>query len=303
MEAVVQKSLGKYFSVKKNNGEVVTATLAGKLRNLDTDSTSPIVIGDKVEIINQNDDWSIVQLFERKNFIARKSVKLSKRRHIIAANIDQCLLIVTKKSPKTSTSFIDRFLVACEHNNVPVSIIFNKTDLLNKEELQSLDSLFNYYKKIGYNCLKMSFEHDSLQSIKELIKGKFSLISGHSGVGKSTLINKLNPNFNIRVSEISDYHEQGKHTTTFSEIYDIDNETSLIDTPGIRGFGLVKIEKKDISKYFPEFVQNQHKCKYSNCVHINEPSCEIKKLISSGIILSSRYDNYCSMFRTEDIYR
>jgi ribosome biogenesis GTPase len=296
MVAVVQKSLGKYFSVKKNDGEIVTATLAGKLRNLDADSTSPIVIGDKVEIINQNDDWSIVQLFERKNFIARKSVKLSKRRHIIAANVDQCLLIVTIKSPKTSTSFIDRFLVACEHNNVPVSIIFNKTDLLN-------NSLFNYYKKIGYDCLKTSFAQNKLESIKKLIKGKFSLISGHSGVGKSTLINKLNSNFNIRVSEISDYHEQGKHTTTFSEIYELDNETSLIDTPGIRGFGLVKIDSKDIRRYFPEFAQNQHKCKYSNCVHINEPKCEIKKLISSGLIISSRYDNYCSMFRSEDIYR
>ena len=303
MFGMVRKSLGKFFYVRKSDGKTVRAVIAGKLRILPTDSTSPFVVGDKVKILKQKNDWVITELFERKNHIARKSVKLSKKRHIIAANIDQCLLIVTKKFPNTSTSFIDRFLVSCEYNKVPVLIIFNKIDLLSKDEMKNLNLLINYYQKIGYKCLKTSFMHENLENIKKLIVGKFSLISGHSGVGKSTLLNKLNSDFNIKVSEISDFHEKGKHTTTCSEIYDLDNETSLIDTPGIRGFGLVKIDKKNIKKYFPEFTKNQNKCKYSNCIHINEPNCEIKKLLSTGDILSSRYNNYCSMYNSEDIYR
>ena len=286
MNGVVIKTTGKRYTVKTEVGDIVQSRLKGKFRIAGIKSTNPIVVGDKVEVVQESELWMIVKLHDRKNHILRKSVNLSKQTHIIAANIDQAILMITLDSPVTTTGFIDRFLVAANAYGVEVLLLFNKVDLLN-DELKFQQAKFkNVYEKIGYTCFSTSVINDDLSKIKELMKGKVNMISGHSGVGKSTLINKLQPELDINTKEVSETHQQGQHTTTFSELHELDFGASIIDTPGIRGFGLVELEVAELGSYFPEFFKLKSQCKFHNCIHKNEPHCAVKSALENGEIAS-----------------
>ncbi len=307
MNGVVIKATGKRYTVKITDGEIVQCRLKGKFRIKGIKSTNPIVVGDKVELEQESELWMIIKLHERKNNILRKSVNLSKQTHIIAANIDQAILMITLDSPVTTTGFIDRFLVSANAYGVEVILLLNKIDLLDDAMQKNKNNLQEIYEKIGYQFFAFSVLNDDLSVIKTLMKGKVNMISGHSGVGKSTLINKFQPNLNINTKQVSDTHNQGQHTTTFSELYDLDFGASIIDTPGIRGFGLVELTPNEIGNYFPEFFVIKQKCKYHNCIHKNEPDCAVKTALGNGEIAESRYKNYLNMlleekgnFRTND---
>ena len=276
MQGIVIKSTGSWYIVKTDDGELLNCRIRGKFRMQDIKSTNPIVVGDKVLLSQEEDSFLIDDLFDRKNIIVRKSVNLSKQTHILASNIDQAILIVTMQSPQTSTGFIDRFLVSAQAYGVEVVILFNKTDLFDKATLVLLEERRSIYEKIGYSCFSKSILNDDLSDIKELLKGKVNVITGHSGVGKSTLLNSIQPNLNITTHEISEQHQQGQHTTTFSEMYDLDFGASIIDTPGVRGFGLIEMDKYELGDYFVEFFKLKSNCKFNNCLHINEPKCAVK---------------------------
>ena len=250
MQGVVIKSTGSWYIVKTDDGELLNCRIRGKFRMQDIKSTNPIVVGDKVLLSQEEDSFLIDELFDRKNIIVRKSVNLSKQTHILASNIDQAILIVTMQSPQTSTGFIDRFLVSAQAYGVEVIILFNKTDLYDESTLNLLEERRSIYEKIGYSCLSKSILNNDLSDIKELMKGKVNVISGHSGVGKSTLLNSIQPNLNITTQEISEQHQQGQHTTTFSEMHDLDFGASIIDTPGVRGFGLIEMDKYELGDYY-----------------------------------------------------
>ena len=307
MNGVVIKTTGKRYTVKTEVGNIVQSRLKGKFRIAGIKSTNPIVVGDKVEVVQESELWMIVKLHARKNHILRKSVNLSKQTHIIAANIDQALLMITLDSPVTNTGFIDRFLVAANAYGIEVVLLFNKIDLLSDELKTQQENLQKIYEKIGYTCFATSVINDDLSQIKQLMKGRVNMISGHSGVGKSTLINKLQPDLNINTKEVSDTHHQGQHTTTFSELHDLDFGASIIDTPGIRGFGLVELDSSEIGNYFQEFFALKSGCKFHNCIHENEPNCAVKLALENGEIAESRHKNYLKMlveeeenFRTND---
>ena len=300
MNGVVIKATGKRYTVKTADGEIVQCRLKGKFRIQGIKSTNPIVVGDKVEVEQESELWMIVKLHERKNNILRKSVNLSKQTHIIAANIDQAILMITLDSPVTTTGFIDRFLVSANAYGVEVILLLNKIDLLDDTMQKNKNNLQEVYEKIGYKFFAFSVLNDDLSVIKNLMKGKVNMISGHSGVGKSTLINKLQPNLNIDTKQVSDTHKQGQHTTTFSELHDLDFGASIIDTPGIRGFGLVELAPEEIGNYFPEFFAIKQKCKYHNCIHKNEPDCAVKTALENGEIAESRYKNYLNMLLEEE---
>ena len=300
MNGVVIKATGKRYTVKTADGEIVQCRLKGKFRIQGIKSTNPIVVGDKVELEQESELWMIVKLHERKNNILRKSVNLSKQTHIIAANIDQAILMITLDSPVTTTGFIDRFLVSANAYGVEVILLLNKIDLLDDTMQKNKNNLQEVYEKIGYKFFAFSVLNDDLSAIKTLMKDKVNMISGHSGVGKSTLINKLQPNLNIDTKQVSDTHKQGQHTTTFSELHDLDFGASIIDTPGIRGFGLVELTPNEIGNYFPEFFAIKQKCKYHNCIHKNEPDCAVKTALGNGEIAESRYKNYLNMLLEEE---
>ena len=300
MNGVVIKATGKRYTVKTTDGEIVQCRLKGKFRIQGIKSTNPIVVGDKVELEQESELWMIVKLHERKNNILRKSVNLSKQTHIIAANIDQAILMITLDSPVTTTGFIDRFLVSANAYGVEVILLLNKIDLLDNTMQKNKNNLQEVYEKIGYKFFSFSVLNDDLSVIKALMKDKVNMISGHSGVGKSTLINKLQPNLNIDTKQVSDTHKQGQHTTTFSELHDLDFGASIIDTPGIRGFGLVELAPNEIGNYFPEFFAIKQKCKYHNCIHKNEPDCAVKTALGNGEIAESRYKNYLNMLLEEE---
>lgn len=242
----------------------------------------------------------IDELFDRKNFIVRKSVNLSKQTHILASNIDQAILMVTIKSPVTTTGFIDRFLISAKAYGINVVILFNKIDLLDDESKNKHNSIYALYESIGYQCLSMSVQTDDLSAVKDMMKNKVNVICGHSGVGKSTLLNVLQPELDINTQEVSEQHQQGQHTTTFSEMHDLNFGASVIDTPGVRGFGLVEMDKYELGDYFPEFFQLKPNCKFNNCIHVNEPKCAVKDALEKGEISSSRYKNYLSMLDQDD---
>jgi len=303
MNGVVIKTTGKRYIVKNNCGEILQCRLKGKFRIKGIKSTNPIVVGDKVEVEKKSESWMIVKLKERKNHILRRSVNLSKQTHIIAANIDQAILMVTIQNPITSTGFIDRFLAAAQSYGVEVLIIFNKLDIYDKQMMQKQKKLSQMYEQIGYDCISLSVLHDDLTKVIVSMKNKVNVIAGHSGVGKSTLINKLYPTLNLETKEISDFHKQGKHTTTFSELHDLPFSGSIIDTPGIKGFGLVDIKKQELGDYFREFLAVNKKCKFHNCIHLNEPDCAIKSELQEGAIFESRYKNYLGMLEEDTIYR
>lgn len=303
MKALVIKSTGSWYDVEAENGNLYKCRIKGKFRTKQIKSTNPVVVGDYVEIVSEDENWMINKLYERKNKIVRRSVNLSKQTHIIAANIDQAILMITLKSPETFTAFIDRFLVSAQAFGVEVILLFNKVDIYEKATLLELENLKNIYTQIGYKCISVSVIIDELKELQDIIKAKNTLISGHSGVGKSTLINKL-LGTDIPTNEISLSHEQGQHTTTFSHLYKLNNGGAIIDTPGIKGFGLIDIETKDICDLFPEFFRLKSNCKFNNCIHINEPNCKVLEALANGEISKHRYQNYLNMLENEEsIYR
>ena len=300
MQGVVIKSTGSWYIVKTDDGELLNCRIRGKFRMQDIKSTNPIVVGDKVLVSQEEDSFLIDELFDRKNIIVRKSVNLSKQTHILASNIDQAILVVTMQSPQTSTGFIDRFLVSAQAYGVDVVLLFNKTDLYDKATLVLLEERRSIYEKIGYCCLSKSTLNDDLSDIKELMKDKVNVISGHSGVGKSTLLNSIQPNLKITTQEISEHHQQGQHTTTFSEMHDLDFGASIIDTPGVRGFGLIEMDKYELGDYFVEFFKLKSHCKFNNCLHINEPKCAVKLALENGEIAPSRYKSYLNILEQDE---
>ena len=301
-KGLVIKSTGSWFSVKIENGEIVNCRIKGKFRLKEIKTTSPVTVGDFVMIEMQEDDNGlIIEIEDRKNYIIRKSVNLSKRAHIIASNIDLAFLVVTINHPKTYANFIDRFLVSAEAYHIPTTLIFNKIDLLTEEELLELEEYIRIYSKIGYKCIKTSVEENiNIDKVMDEMKGKTSVFSGNSGVGKSSLINLIDSDMNIKTDDISDSHNQGKHTTTFAEMHELKFGGYIIDTPGIKGLGIVDIEKEVIHHYFPEMRAIMNNCKFNNCVHVNEPKCAVKDAVENGEISESRYQNYLNLYYGDD---
>ncbi len=306
-KGIVFKSTGSRYIVKCSDGQFINCSIKGKFRMDNIKSTNPIAVGDKVTVSFQNDGdmGAITHIDERKNYIIRKASNLSKQTHIIASNIDQALLLVTVNYPITTTVFIDRFLASAEAYRIPVKIVFNKIDRYDEEHLNLVENLDKIYSNIGYKTYKISAKtQDDLSIIIELLRDKVSVISGHSGVGKSTLINRIQPGLNLKVAEISDIHQSGKHTTTFAEMHELNFGGSIIDTPGIRGFGLIDIDKEELHHFFKEIFEASHQCQFGNCTHIHEPGCAVKNAVENNEIAISRYQSYVSIFQSkEEKYR
>lgn len=302
MKGLVIKNTGSWYVVKTDTGELIECKVKGNFRLRGIKSTNPVVVGDRVEIIHNSDDIAfITEIEERKNYIIRRSSNLSKQSHILAANLDLSILIITIKYPETTTIFIDRFLVSARAYRIPVELVFNKTDLYNEEEKLQMEKLIRIYSDIGYRCLCVSSKKgDGMEEIKKTIADKITLFSGHSGVGKSTLINSLSANATQKVGEISASHHKGIHTTTFSEMFSLENGGYIIDTPGIKGFGLFDMETKEISHYFQEIFEYSSKCKYNDCTHQNEPGCAVIKAVEEGRISHSRYISYLNILEDKD---
>ncbi|KGN77050.1 GTPase RsgA [Porphyromonadaceae bacterium COT-184 OH4590] len=304
MQGLVVKNTGSDIWVQFADGNVQTCKIRGNFRIQGIKSTNPVVVGDIVEVDSNN---QISDILPRKNHIARRPVNLSRRIHIIAANIDVALLVVTIKNPETSTVFIDRFIASAEAYGVPTILIFNKIDLLNHQETAQLNELIDIYQSIGYKCIKaVATSRQGILDIETEIEGKITLLSGNSGVGKSTLINSLTGENRAKTAEISTYHQKGMHTTTFSEMYGLNNRSYLIDTPGIKGFGVVDMDKDEISHYFVEIFATGRACRYPNCRHIQEPDCAVLHAVDEGKISASRYHSYLSMIEEvsgDDKYR
>ena len=294
------KSTGSWYLIRNDKGEVFNSKLRGKFKISNHNLSNPIATGDEVEFDedkNNLGNYIINKILPRNNYLIRKSIKKKNNGHIIASNINQAIIISSLKNPFTKSGFIDRFLISCFAYRIPALVIYNKEDLLNNKEKNRLNQEIDYYKKIGFNSLSISAKFGKkIKKLKSILKNKTSLFIGNSGVGKSTLINRLSYNANQKTSEISKKSNKGKHRTTFSQIFDIDKKTKIIDTPGIKTFELFDIEKNQIKNYFPEFIKINDKCKFNNCLHINEPNCEIKKEIDKSI-WRRRYNNYLSIIR------
>jgi len=307
MRAIVYKSTGSWYIVKNELGQVFNARIKGKFKIDNITSTNPIAVGDVVNIENEEDIEStvITAIEERRNYINRTSPHNKNQHHIVASNLDQTLLIATIKDPKTSTGFIDRFLITAEAYRVPAIIVFNKIDLLKSKDLEKLEEVKKRYEDIGYKVLAVSIkENKGLDEIKEILKNKTTLLSGHSGVGKSTFINHLFPEYNLRTKDVSDWSGKGMHTTTFAEMFDLKDGGSIIDTPGIRELGLFDMDKRELAHYFPEMRAIMHDCQFNNCVHINEPGCAIKNAVElpHNSISMERYISYLTIFESiEDV--
>lgn len=306
MQGIVIKSTGSWYMVRKDDGEIVSCRIKGKFRLQGIKHTNPVTVGDVVEfeIEPSNENGVINKIHDRKNYIIRKANNLSKQTHIIAANIDQALLMVTLAFPKTSLGFIDRFLMTAEAYHIPATIVFNKLDLFTNEMEDLLnDTIELYQNNIGYPCIKTSVKNNiGLDEVKDLLKGKTTLVSGHSGVGKSSLLNVIEPTLNIKTGDISSYSFKGQHTTTFAEMHPLSFGGYIIDTPGIREFGLVDFDDREISHYFKEMKSFIGKCKFNNCKHMNEPGCSIIKAVEENIISPERYQSYLSIMSNDDIY-
>ena len=303
IKGVVLKSTGKWYTVELNDGSVISARIRGRLRLDGLRTTNPIAVGDIVLLDDNPDDEGkhcISDFEKRKNYIVRKSTNLSKQMQILAANVNRAYLLVTLKSPTTQLAFIDRFLVAAESFRIPTTILFNKIDQYAPIEIETIDYLCDLYESIGYPCYKISAENQTnIDFLREEIKGKQVMISGHSGVGKSTLVNALDPAMDLRTGEISQAHLQGQHTTTFAEMHKLATGGYIIDTPGIRAFGIVDLDKEVISHYFPEMRSLIGECKFHNCQHLNEPKCAVKEAVENENIAGSRYSTYVQLL-TED---
>ena len=302
MKGFVIKNTGSWYSVKTDDGKVVECKIKGNFRLKGIRSTNPVAVGDHVEIaLNQEGTAFITHIDERRNYIIRKSQNLSKQSHIIAANVDQAFLIVTVNYPQTSTTFIDRFLASAEAYSVPVVLVFNKRDILSDDERHYQQSMVHLYETIGYECREISAATgEGVEGLHKLLKGKITLLSGNSGVGKSTLINQILPEANLRTSEISDAHNTGMHTTTFSEMLELPEGGYIIDTPGIKGFGTFDMEPEELTSYFREIFHFSKDCKFSNCTHTHEPGCAVLKALEDHYIAQSRYQSYLGMLEDKD---
>ncbi len=301
-KGLVYRSTGSWYVIKETDGVFIEARIKGKFRNKDIKTTNPISVGDWVSYTVKEDGcgW-IEEIHPRKNYMIRKSVNLSKEAHIIGSNIDLCVLIATVSNPTTSTGFIDRFSVTAQAYDIPLLIVFNKSDLYSIKDKEHLEDLIACYEKIGFECLVTSAKNNLfIDKLKEKLENKVVLFSGHSGAGKSSLINSMNPSLKLAVGEISEAHSKGKHTTTFAEMFDLTETIQLIDTPGIKGFGLIDLEKEELSQYFPEMFEISSECKFHNCVHINEPGCAVIEAVNLGGIAESRYQSYYSMYNDDE---
>ena len=309
MTGTVYKSTGSWYTVKTRNGKTFECRIKGKFRLKGIKSTNPIAVGDHVdfqlETKNEKTTGIISGIHDRKNYIIRKSVKLSKQTHIIASNLDQLFLLITLKNPLTYTSFIDRFLVTAEAYSIKTILLFNKIDSYDEEELLEVRYLASIYRKIGYECIEISaLTGQNIDKVKSLMKDKVSMFAGNSGVGKSTLVNAIEPSLDIKTKETSQQHMQGQHTTTFAEMFDLSFGAKIIDTPGIRGFGVVDMDPEEVGDYFPEFFALKQDCKFNNCLHVKEPKCAVKEALENDEVAYSRYRSYLQILEGEDeVYR
>jgi len=302
-KGIVIKSTGSWYTVKTEAGQTYNCKIRGTYRIKGIRATSPVAVGDRVLISGtEKDSTSVIEKIEdRKNYMIRRASNLSKEYQLIASNIDQAWIIASLVSPKTFLEFIDRFLVTAEAYRISASVIFNKTDLYSPALLQELEQLIKMYGEIGYKCYSISAkEMINLELLSNELKGKTTLISGNSGVGKSTLINALHPQLSLRTGKISDYHKTGKHTTTFAEMVELSNDTFIIDTPGIKGFGVVDFDKGEVFHFFPEIFKVSENCQFANCLHTHEPGCAVKKAVENNEIALSRYESYISILNTDD---
>ena len=305
MRGLVIKNTGSWYTVLTDDGQLLDCKIKGNFRLKGIRSTNPVAVGDHVTV--GEGDW-ITEIEDRRNYIIRKSINLSKQSHILAANVDQAMLVVTVANPQTSTTFIDRFLASAEAYRVPVILVFNKTDLLDEDMLRYQGAMVNLYQTVGYECYQISASTgDGVDALQPLLKDKITLLSGNSGVGKSTLINRLVPGASLRTAEISDAHNTGQHTTTFSEMIPIDpslplrqSRGFLIDTPGIKGFGTFDMEPEELTSYFKEIFHFSQDCRFSNCTHTHEPGCAVLKALEDHYIAESRYQSYLSMLNDKD---
>ena len=314
MKGLVVKNTGSWYTVLTDGGQLLDCKIKGNFRLRGIRSTNPVAVGDRVTLSSPSTGGGregviITDIDDRRNYIIRKSINLSKQSHILAANVDQALLIVTVVRPETSTTFIDRFLASAEAYSVPVILVFNKTDILSADELRYQQMMVTLYETIGYECRQISAERgDGVEELRPLLEGKITLLSGNSGVGKSTLINRLVPGANLRTAEISDAHQMGQHTTTFSEMIPLTSCPSplapcssyLIDTPGIKGFGTFDMEREELTSYFREIFEFSKQCRFSNCTHTHEPGCAVLKAVEDHYIAQSRYQSYLSMLNDKD---
>lgn len=304
MRGVVIKSTGSWYEVMREDGTVLPCRLRGQFRIKGIKNTNPVVVGDFVQFDVENDGSGWIKDIEpRKNYIDRKSTKLSKISHLIAANIDRAFLVVTLKEPRTSLGFIDRFLLSAEGFRIPVCLVFNKMDLYDEAELAVVDELTSLYENIGYQTLRTStFNNEGIENLKTMMNGQTVLFSGHSGVGKSALIHAIAPEMDIKIGEISYVHNKGKHTTTFAQMFKVPSvDGFIIDTPGIKEFGLIQYSKEEIRDYFPEIRQYNNCCRFDNCLHVQEPGCAVLKAVEEGKIPSSRYMNYLAILQDDDL--
>jgi ribosome biogenesis GTPase len=314
MQATVIKSTGSWYTVLTKDGFRLDCRIKGRFRLEGIRTTNPVAVGDQVEIeldkgvtlaeaLETNGKGIITKIFPRKNYIIRRSINLSKQTHILAANIDQAYLVVTLASPRTSLGFIDRFLLTAEAYGIPVNILFNKSDLYGTEGMAYVDELKALYEKLGYPCHLVSAIGDNkdMDFLREKMKGKVNFFSGHSGVGKSTLINALDPSFSLRVGELSEAHDKGTHTTTFAEMFELEGGGFVIDTPGIKELGIVDMEKEELAHFFPEMRSRINDCRFNNCRHINEPNCAVIEGVKKGDIAESRYSSYLGIMSGEEL--
>lgn len=311
-KGIVIKSTGSWYTVETQNGDKFECKIKGKFRIKGIKSTNPVAVGDHVDFnlhaVSKNEKEQKIGLItgikERKNYIIRRSQNLSKQSHIIAANIDQAVLVVTLNFPVTTTTFIDRYLASAEAYRIPVLIVFNKTDRYDKQKLEELNELKQIYQKVGYQCLSTSaISLLGIQELKNAVKDKTNVFNGHSGVGKSSLINILQPGLELKTMDISDVHNTGKHTTTYSALYKLHFGGYIIDTPGIKAFGMLEMEPWEISHYFPEIFKISENCQYNNCSHTHEPGCMVKKAVENGEIATSRFISYLGLLENDDKYR
>ena len=305
MTGLVYKSTGSWYTLKTDLGDTYECRIKGRFRISGIKSTNPIAVGDIVDFELETDNNQVSgiihHIHDRRNYIVRKSVNLSKQTHIIAANIDQVFLMITINNPPTLTSFIDRFLVTANAYSIKTILLFNKIDTYDEQILSEVKYLAHIYRKIGYECIEVSAKTEkNVDKVKSLMQDKVSMFSGHSGVGKSTLINAIEPELNIKTKEISTLHMQGQHTTTFAEMFDLSFGAKIIDTPGIKGFGVVDMDKEEVGDYFPEFFKLKQDCKFNNCLHVQEPHCAVKKALDNDEVAFSRYRSYLQILEGED---